>query len=236
MNVNLLPGPARDWRDFGFFDDFEWYISPHRWTNLAADVGVTAFAESDARCGIITGATGATDNNEIAMRTTKELFAGVAGKPMWAEVYLQYAEANTDDANVAFGFSDQIAANLLVDDGAGPDTDFDGALIYKVDGGTAWKVVSSNGTSQTISATGVTAGGAAYQRLRICITDYTTSKMQVTYFVDDVQLRDSTYNLPIVHTIAIASWTEMEVGCYLKAGGANSETLNIDFLQAYQTR
>lgn len=231
-------------RDYHIFDDFTWYVTAHQWASLAADATATVTV-SDARKGILAIFTDATDNNEAAVRSASECFLGVAGKPLWCEFLAQYTEANTDDANIAFGFSDAIAANLLQDNGAGPAASFSGALIYKVDGGTVWKTVSSNGTTQTIKTTALTAGGTTggyygnndgYHLMGIEIGDYTSTQMQVTYWYDGNQMRDSTYNLPIVDTLTIASLTEMEVGAYAKAGSANAETLNIDYIAAGQTR
>lgn len=235
---------TRGKRDIEIFDDFTWYVTVHQWTALAADAG-TSVTVADGRRGILALTTGATDNNEAAIRSTYEVFLGVAGKPMWCEFLAQYAEANTDDANVCFGFSDLIAANLLGDDGAGPVASMDGALIYKLDGQTAWRCFSANGATTTTNTTAITAGGSTggyygnddgYHTFRIEIADYTSANMQVTFWYDGYQLRDSTTNLFIVHTVSLTSWTEMEVGAYVKAGGANSEVLNIDYIAAGQVR
>lgn len=217
------------------WDDFHWYISPHLWTSLASDSGVTAPAATDASCGILSMATGATDNNEVDIATTKAIFLMAANKPMLAEAYIQYSEANTSAANVAFGFADSFGANLLVDDGAGPKTSFSGALIYKVDGGTAWKCVSSKSTTQTISTSTITAGGSSYQKLRIEIRpSQSGSVAEVTFWVNDQQLLDSAVSkpTPIKHNVTYTSAAQMQLGLYIKAGSANSETLLCDYIGA----
>lgn len=235
--VIVQPASMKDRDVAGFFDDFHWFISPHLWTNLAADGGVTAFAAGDTAGGAIAGATAATDNNEIAVATTKKPFLFADNKPAFFEGQLQYAEANTDDANVCAGFSSVMnSANMLLDDGAGPAASFSGAIIYKLDGGTVWRCRSSNGTTYTDNVTAVTAGGAAAQRLRVEVADYTGTACQITYFVDGVQLRDATTNLPIVHTVLYAGAAQMQAGVYAKAGGATSEAPAIDYLAAYQAR
>ena len=211
------------------WDDFVWYLSPHVWTNLAADAGVTAFAISDAHAGVISGATGATDNNEIAIKSTAEVFKFQADKPFVCEARIQYSEANTDDANVAFGLADAIGANLLVDDGAGPKTSYSGCLIYKVDGGTKWNAHSSKSTTQTATASLTVAGGSAYQVLRMEGRPVDGTNYEIVFFVDEQILRDAN-NRPIKHTVAYASATEMQIGCYIKAGSANSETLLVDYI------
>lgn len=235
--VIIQPSAMKDRDAAGFFDDFHWFISPHLWTNLAADAGVTAPAAADSASGTISGATGATDNNEIATATTKKPFLFADDHPAFFEARIQYAEANTDDANVCVGFSSVMnTANMLLDDGAGPAASFSGAIIYKLDGATVWRVRSSNGTTNTDNATAITAGGSAAQRLRIEVADYTSLACQITYFVDGLILRDATTNLPIVHTVLYASAAQMQAGSYLKAGGATSETLVTDYMAAYQAR
>jgi hypothetical protein len=238
MSVVIIQPQAMKDRDAaGFFDDFHWFISPHLWTNLAADAGVTGFAAADTAGGNISGATGATDNNEIAVASTKKPFLLADDKPAFFEARVQYAEAATSAANVAVGFGDTIgSADFLVDNGAGCRSSWSGAVIYKVDGGTVWRCKSSNGTTSTDNVTAITAGGSAAQKLRIEVSDYTSLSCQVTYWVDDKQLRDATTNLPIVHTVLYASAAQMQAGAYLKAGSGTSETLVIDYMAAFQTR
>ena len=225
-------------RIFTWFEDFAWYITPHLWTSLASDGG-TSVAIVTGDNGLLGLTTGATDNNEAAVRTTNKLFTIADGKTLVGEALLQYSEAATDDANVAFGFSSVIGADQLLDDGAGPATNFSGALIYKVDGGTVWKVVSSKGTTQTISTSTKTAGGTTQQKLTITITPTTSTIAEVTYLVDDVPLYDAAIvnrQQPIKHYITYASAVAMYVGAYVKAGGATSEVLNIDWISWEKVR
>lgn len=222
-------------RQFKLWDDFSYYTSGELWTNLAVDGGVTAFAESDAVSGVIQGATGATDNNEIGIFTTVEQFLLSADRPIYGCALLQYTEANTDDANVAVGFANAAGANLLSDDGAGDNINSSGILIFKVDGGTVWRCACENNGTIVETESTRTAGGATYQLLEIFGSPVDGTNYSFTYFVDGVELRD-TNNRPIQHTLAYASATEMDFGAYVKAGSANSETLNIDFLGAVQLR
>lgn len=217
----------------GVSDHFYWYISPHMWTSLAADAGSSVASSGDSTNTDVVLTTGATDNNECAVRTTNEHFLFAADKPLIFEARIQYAEANTDDANVAVGFANAVGANLMVDDGAGPKTSFSGGMIYKVDGGTVWRAASSLGTTQTLTASTTTAGGASYQVLRMEFLPINGTDLEVTFFVDGVQLKDSN-NLPIKHTVIYASATEMHAFVYVKAGGANSEVVNVDYIEALQ--
>lgn len=206
------------------------------WTTLVADGGTSA-AVTDAVGGRLSMITGATDNNEVAVRSSFEIFLVADNKPMRLETRIQYTEANTDDANVMVGFMDALAANSLVDDGAGVRTTGNYFVFFKVDGGTVWQVRSRNDTETETNSTGITAGGASFQKLRIEIdNEGSGTNVEVKFFIDDIQCVDATTLRPIVHTIAVASSTEMNAGLYVKAGSANSETLVADWFWAWQKR
>jgi hypothetical protein len=216
-------------RQFTIFDDFLWYVTAHLWTSLAADSG-TSVAVGDAAGGVLVLTTGATDNNEALVKTTNELFLFAVDKPLRGEARVQFAEANTNAANVAFGFADALGANLLLDDGGGAKASFSGALLYKVDGGTTWNFITSVGTTRTVTATAVTAGGASYQTLRIEAREQ-GGVVEVVPIIDGTQALDAN-GRPIKHRLDPTSATEMQAGCYVKAGGANSEVLRVDYLSA----
>jgi hypothetical protein len=220
-----------------FFDDFTWYVTAHNFTTVATDSGTVSVGDAANGIVALVASDGTVaDNDESYIKSTNELFKFAAGRVIFGEAKIQFTEANTDDANVFFGFADAIGANTLVDDGAGMKTSFSGAAIYKVDGGTVWKCVSSNGSSQTITTSTATAGGASYQTLSIEMADVDGTSMEVTFFVDGRPLLDSTYRKPIKHTVAITSGTEMQVGAGVKNGFTNLETLNVDYIFAAQSR
>lgn len=239
MGVNLVDyhDALEKRRTVGVFDDFTWYVTAHNFTTVATDSGTVSVG--DAAKGIVAlvasdGTVG--DNDETYIKSTNEVFLIANNKPILAEAKLQFTEANTDDANVFFGVMDAIAANTLVDNGAGLKTTFSGAAIYKVDGGTVWKCVSSISTSQTISTSTTTAGGSSYQTLRIEIQPINSTTAEVTFYVDGQQLIDSTTLRPIKHTITYTGATEMQVGAGVKNGDTNLETLNIDYIAVEQLR
>lgn len=190
----------------------------------------------DAVGGILAITPGAaTDNDEAYVESPNETFKVAAGKPILFEALIQFAEANVDDANIIAGLMSAVGANSLVDNGAGPQATFDGAVIYKVDGGTVWRAKSSVGTTATDTVSTTTAGGAAYQTLRIEWHDYSATQMQITYFVNDIQLVDAN-NVPIKHLVNVASATEIQIVLGVKNGGTNIETLNVDYVYAGQLR
>jgi hypothetical protein len=218
-------------------DDFMEYTSGDIWTSLAADAGVTAPAEGDSEWGRVQMATGATDNNEVMVRSTNEVLLFQADGSFCFLSHIQYTEANTDDANVAVGLADAAGANLLSDDGGGDNINSSGVLIFKVDGETVWRCACEiNGTVKETQSE-QTAGGASYQELMILGKPVDGTNYEFTYFLDRLPLTDATHHKQIKHTLAYASATEMRVVAgYVKAGGANSETLNIDYCGLVKTR
>ena len=235
MNMLHYPETLREVRQFEVFDDFVWYISPHLWTALAADASSAVAIDADGVGGVVTISTAATDNNEAALFTTNELFLFAAGKPLIGEARIKFSDVNTDDGNVAFGFADAAGANLLGDDGAGDAINSSGALIFKVKNETTWRAaVEINGTVKETAST-TTAGGSAYQTLRIVALPVDGTNLEVTYFCDGEPLRDSN-GKAIKHTIAYASATEMDFGVYAKTGHATDLVVSVDYVFAAQLR
>lgn len=228
---DLLAGARTRYR---VFDDFDWFISPHFWTGHS-EAG-TAFAQSDAEYGVIQGATSAADNIDFGCRSTNEVALFQADYSFVFESRIQYTEAATSAANVAVGLADAATTNLLGDDGAGDAINSSGALIFKVDGGTVWRCACENNATIVETASIQTAGGAAYQVLRIIGHAVEGTNMEFSYFLDDLPLTDSN-NKPIKHTLAYASATEMRlVAGYMKSGSASAETLNVDYCGFESTR
>lgn len=226
----------RDW--FGITDDFDWYISPHRWTKLVADTTPTVSIVAGGNGGVLQLYTDATNNNECASYLTNEVFKFLASQPLICEAAMQFTEAATSAMNCFMGWTSLLSStwvNAMVDDGAGMATNFSGATIFKVDGGTVWKFCTSNATTQTISTSVVTAGGSTYQRLRIVAKPVTATQVELAPFCNGVQLIDSN-NKPIKHTLTLTSAAAMGFGVYAKAGSGSAETLLVDKVDAYQQR
>lgn len=239
MKLHHFPNHIFEQDTFVVHDDFTHFVDGDQWTMLDADTGATVAEDADGVNGVVTLTTGATDNNEANLATSNEVLLFAAGKPMRGIWYIQYAEANTDDANVAVGFADAPGANLLQDDGAGVSTSLNSAaLIYKLDGGTVWRCYTENNGSSTDTVSTATAGGADYQKLEIIARaiDGSIDEYEVTFFVDNVALRDSNNN-EIKHTVSYTSATQMDVVAgYVKAGGANSEVLDVDYVTVAKKR
>ncbi len=210
-------------------------------THLVADSG-SSIAVADSAGGVLTFTTGATDNNECTRYTTEKPFLVAANLPLLFDARLSYTENATNKANIFVGFSSAFAANLMVDDGAGPATNMSAAGFFKIDsagtGEPMWHVIVSLATTQTLVAltaansldkTLHTSGGGTYQNLRVEIRPTSSTTAEVSFFIDNVQV------------YKIAEWTytsiaQMGAGTYLKAGGAGGEVLSLDYLYCSQQR
>lgn len=228
----------------GWLDDFEWYVTAHRWTSLAADTNATVTTDADAPGGVLVIQTGdATDNNECAVLTTNEIILPANNKPWNAEARIQFTEINTSAANICFSVADNAGAvNQVLDNGSNLASSWYGAAIYKLDGETTWRVATSAGTFSStgfLATSSATAGGTSYQTLRIQgLPTGRSNASDCTFFVDDVQLVDSTTSKPITLTLthAAAGTGDCNLGVYAKAGAANTVTLNVDYAAYAQKR
>jgi len=215
-------------RDFFFLDHFLSYVDAGFWTKAIADTG--SVAATDAHGGvlaIIPSDTSVADNDQASIESTKEIFLFGANKPFAVEADVQFTEANVDDANVAFGVMNASPTDrALGDTGAGPiATTHSSMMIYKVLNSTVWKCESCVVTTQTITASTKTAGGSAYQRLRVEYQPISATQGECSFYMDGVALVDSN-GKQIKHTITFASATEMKVFLIQKNGAAtNVETL-----------
>jgi hypothetical protein len=229
MRLLDLPDSNHKTRGFYIAEDWLWYVTAHMHTTVASDSGTVAVGDAAGGVLVLTPSDGSVaDNDEAYVRTTNELFLFAADKPFYAEQLMKFTEANTDDANVAFGFMNAVAANSILDNGGGPAASFSGAVIYKIDGGTVWRCRSSVGTSNNDSISTTTAGGSSYQWLRIECRPVSSTICEISYFVDNVPLLDSTTNRPIKHSLTYTGATEMHLFTGVKNGDTNLETVNID--------
>lgn len=224
-------------RTHGFFDDFHHFVSGDLFTDTSADTGA-AVAMTDAAGGVVTLTTGATDNNECYLLTTKEVLKLAANKPVVVEARVSYTEANTDDANVAVGLKDAVAADSILDDGGGPAASYSGAVFFKVDGALNWNIeVSIAGTQTTVELTAANSldgkahatGAGAWEELRIELMPVSSTTAEARFFIDGV----------LVYKVAdwtFTNFTEAQAFVGVKAGGANSEVVSVDYIAAYGLR
>jgi len=238
MNLGRFPTALLERSQVTIFDDFTWYVTAHGWATVASDSGtVSAGDAANGILAIVPSDGTVADNDESYVKYANEVFKVAAGRTIYAEALVQFTEANTNTANVAFGLQNAVGANSIVDDGAGLKVSGDTFAIYKVDGSTVWKCVSCVNGNSTVSTSLTTAGGTAYQRLSIEIRSVDATSIEITFFVDQLPLLDSLTHRPIKHTALIASATEMQLFAGQKNGAITAvETLYVDYIAAFQTR
>ena len=230
-NILRQPQWLREIADtFSWFDDFQWFISPHYWTSVLTDSGTAAAAGVGGVVTLTNSDGTVADNDEAYIGSTVVAYKPAAGKPLYVEALIQFTEANTDDANVAFGLASSVGANLIVDDGAGMRTSGTVIAIYKVDGETVWRFVTRNGTDVTTSLSTETAGGSSYQRLGIEIVDVLGSYATVVPTIDGRLMRDSTTGQPIRHTLLLTGIAAASLFVGGKNGGGTLETTLVDYI------
>lgn len=218
------------------FDHFHSYNDADAWTKLTADTTATV-ASGDFAGGQIKLYTDTTNNNEVMVKSTNKSFIFANNTPLMFETRIQFTEANTDDDNVAVGFSSAAAADLLLDNGAGPATTMSGAMIYKVDGSNVWKCITSLSTTQTISTSTATAGGTNFQVLKIKIDFVSSTVAEATFWLNGAPLIDAAQtsrNTPIKHAFTYTSAAAMNAVLYAKTGGSQATTLYSDYVYAGQ--
>lgn len=234
---------------FGFTEDWvDNYVTGDRWTPLTSDLTSAStqalvVKTTGANKGILSVTNDATDNDEFYYGTTVYPFLIAANKPMVFETRMQYSELATSANNVILGFLSTYAANTLIDDGGGPVASATMAVIYKLDGGTVWRCRSQIGAAvgQTDTVSQHTAGGSAYQTLRIEVNPISSTVAEVIYSIDEGgnkgmrQMLDAN-GYPIKHQLVYTNAVACAAVWGGKTGGANAEVMLNDYIAAYQKR
>lgn len=206
-----------------FRDDFHTYDTTFVW-GLTED-GTATQVLLDSVDGVLEMANGAAaDEEEQYVFSIAENYLLVPGNPVWFEALFTITEANVDDVNLIFGLSEDTAANLMQDAGAGPDANFDGCVIYKVDGGTVWSAMCSDGAAQTPVADIGPFLDAAPQRVGFIYDGAGT----VTPYANGVAGTPIITNLP--------TGTAMHIVFGVKNGDTNIETLLMDAVMLASVR
>jgi hypothetical protein len=222
-------------RTMKLWNDFLWYSSGGEFASTLG--GAASAAVGSGLGGLLTISTiDSTLNREAYVATTMSLFAYSANFPFMGEAYLQYAEANTNKANIAFGFMSGVGAASMLDNTGEPKTSFSGAVIYKVPGGTNWKTCSSIGTTQTVSQSDTLAGGSAFVRLQIVVEPISSTIAEVTYYVDGVQLKVANSRTPIKDQVTYTGAVAMQEFVCVKNGSTTPEILTVDYIAAEALR
>jgi len=210
-----------------FFDDFN--------KNFASGAGDGwdtfggSATRADEKGGAVMLNTLATDNDEeyLADEFATSIFNTTS--KLWFEARVRLTEANTDDANIILGLSDFGAADgLLQDDGAGPAASYDGAVFYKVDGGTDWNFQVSNAAVQGTSLNMVARNDGEYEILGFRYDPQDGVTGRITPFINGTAYPS--------RTITIAGLDLMHIVFGVMAGDANVEELYVDYVTVIQER
>jgi hypothetical protein len=209
-----------------FFDDFFTFDEADDWIDSVSDGGT--IDQIDAVNGVLSIATGGVDENESYVSSLAEDWLFQTDKRLFFEARVKLTEANTDDANIIVGLSDTVAADSLLDAGAGPMASYDGAVFFKVDGGTVWQAETSNAGTQATDTSAGTFNDGDWTKLTI-LYDYNDGVTANVYFyVDGV--------LGATLELTIAGLAEMHILLGAKAGGGNAETLLVDYVHVAAER
>lgn len=203
----------------GLWDRFDHLVSADSWTATLTDSGTIPITTAGLTINPSDGTVA--DNDEAYVASTSSLFIFGADLPIYVETLALFAEPNTNTANWMFGLMESVAANSLQDNGAGPEADYDGCVIHKVDGGTVWLCESSLGTSQTTTTSRHTVHDATnYQRLGIEVNPLNSTEVEIAFFLNGLPMEDAN-RIPIKHQMTFTGGAAMQLVLGAKNGSAH---------------
>ncbi len=212
---------------FTFFEDFQRLPDlTNEWA--AVKDGAVVPLLLDAAGGVISIPTDVTNNNEHYLSSLAENWLFAANKPLWFEARVAATEANVDDANLIFGLSDTVAADSLLDNGAGPMASYDGAVWFKVDGGTVWQFETSNAGTQVTNASVAAFASNTWYRVGFLFNPGAGTTGTITPYLNGVA--------GTAHSITLAGLEEMHILLGGKAGGGAAEVPRVDYVKIIAAR
>ena len=229
-------------RQFGGVDHFDHFITADTWTTIEGDSG-SAITELNSAEGGLDLTTGGSDNDEVYLHMTQEIFLIADDKPMSCLARLAFAEASTDDINVLFGFQSAVIANSLQDNAGGPLATYSGAVFFKLDGELFWRFETSLAGAQTTTRLAAVSPNAItdFHTLQIDVRRRDATTVEIIPMIDEsggnnpLQALDNN-GVKVKHTITLGSPTEMAIVCGAKAGGGNSEVVRLKYIAWEATR
>lgn len=245
MSTNLVNIPASAKlapQVHGFSDDFHGFLTAQsgaNYTVVTAVDGTVLVADAVRGKVNIKSAAATAGNEDCYLVREPEGFLFAANKPLHFMAIVQATEDDTNQNNLFVGLTDGAAADLLVNDGAGPKTSGTTLCFFKKDGGLNWWVHCSLSTTQTsveltaansLDKTAHVGSGASYQQLEIDFIPKNSTQANIEYRIDGVLVYKIT---DYVYTSA----TEVQCVCGTKDGDSADEvTISLDYWHCYQTR
>jgi hypothetical protein len=230
------------------FNDFNDYTSGGLFTSGTTGGGASV-ANNDGDGGILTLTTGATQNNEAWVATTRKLYTFQAGRAYRFQCELAYTEGSVNQAAIAFGFCSAFGAGMLVDTTFVPVSTFSGTIIYKVPGETVWRACTSIGTTQSVSQSVNTTIQPGLNQRMVIQAQIVQANLEVTFWTGTTGVTANTgsvgattgginlsgmqplllnFNntgiaqrgIPVKHTVAYSGAVAMFAGAFMKSGAA----------------
>jgi hypothetical protein len=221
-----------------FYDDF--WIQPGTKASasgnyvIVEDDGASGTdAVGDAANGVYIHYCDGDDNDEAYLISAHETWLFAAGKSLWFEARVAITQGATNEANWICGLMDNAGADAIVDGGAGPAAEYDGALFYGVDGALTYGFETSNATTQvtTAPASGWTSVSATMMNLGFWFKSESDSDTTatITPYVNGTA--------GTAHTITLAGLEQMHFVIGVKSDvTAAEEAFSIDYLKIVQIR
>lgn len=227
----------------GFFDDFQGFLtatSTAKYTvTTVTDGTVLQIDAAGGGVAIKSAAASASGNEDCYLARESESFKPAAGKPLKFGALVQATEDDVNQNNLIVGLTDGVAADLLVNDGAGPKTSGTTLAFFKVDGGLNWNVHASLSTAQTsveltaansLDGQAHVGSGAAKQLLEIEFIPKNATQSDIVYYIDGVAVYKIT-------DWVFTSATDVQAVCGCKDGDSGDEvTINLYGWYCYQLR
>lgn len=227
-------------RAHGFQDDFQGFLtatSTDKYTVVTAVDGTVLQIDAAPGGVAIKSAAATAGNEDCYLAREAETFLPAADKPIEFYARVQATEDDTNQNNLIVGLTNAVAADLLVNDGAGPKTSGTTLAFFKKDGGLNWWVHASLSTTQTsveltaansLDGAAHVGSGASDQELEICFKPRNSTQADVEFHIDGV------------HVYTITDWvftsaTDMQAVCGTKDGDSADEvTINLRSWYCYQ--
>lgn len=184
----------------------------------------------------------ASGNEDCYLVREAEAFKLADDKPLYFKAIVQATEDDVNQNNLFVGLTDGAAANLLVDNGAGPKTSGNTLCFFKVDGGLNWHVYGRDDADSDVFSVELTAAnsldkkahigsGANKQMLEIEFLPKSSTLADVVFYIDGVEV----YKRTDWRYSGSATDIQAVVGC--KDGDAGDEvTINCYYLACCQAR
>lgn len=170
------------------------------------------------------------DNDEAYMISAAESWKLAAGKSLWFEARVALVEGNTNDMNAGFGLADAAAADMLVDNGAGPAASYDGFTFWKVENTLAMYFENSNAAVQSTATSMGNHTSGSFANYGCWVRTESTSD---TVAVCTPYLNGTAYT---ARNITLAGLEEMHFWIGVKSDGNAEESFLIDYVKIVQIR